>query len=118
MSTRERTSDAVTILRRRYVGEDPVRKASLEQERTHAKIAQQIFDLRTRAGLSQKELAQRVRTTQSVISRLEDADYEGHSLSMLQRIAEVLGARLDVNLSQAHLPQLDHGMKRATNSGR
>jgi ribosome-binding protein aMBF1 (putative translation factor) len=118
MSTRERTADAVTILRQRYVGEDPARKASLEQERTHAKIARQIFDLRTRAGLSQKELAERVRTTQSVISRLEDADYEGHSLSMLQRIAEVLGARLEVDLSQTHISQPDRGMKRATNSSR
>lgn len=98
MSTRERTADAVAILRRRYVGEDPARKASLEQERIHAKIARQIFDLRTRAGLSQKELAAKVQTTQSVISRLEDADYEGHSLSMLRRIADVLGAKIDVDL--------------------
>jgi transcriptional regulator with XRE-family HTH domain len=91
----------VAILRRRYVGEDPARKASLEQERIHAKVARQIFDLRPRAGLTQKQLAERVQTTQSVISRLEDADYEGHSLSMLRRIAEVLGARLDVELSPA-----------------
>jgi ribosome-binding protein aMBF1 (putative translation factor) len=118
MSTREQTSDAMTILRRRYVGDDPTRKASLEQERTHAKIARQIFELRTRAGLSQRELAERVQTTQSVISRLEDADYEGHSLSMLQRIAEVLGARLDVDFSQTHIAQPDRAMKRAANSGR
>jgi ribosome-binding protein aMBF1 (putative translation factor) len=99
MSTREQTADAAAILRRRYVGEDPARQASLEQERIHAKIARQIFELRTRAGLSQKELAERVQTTQSVISRLEDADYEGHSLSMLRRIADVLGARIDVDLT-------------------
>ena len=37
-------------------------------------------------------------TTQSVISRLEDADYEGHSLSMLQRIATALRMRLKVSL--------------------
>lgn len=102
MSTRERTADAIAILHRRYVGEDPARKASLKQERVHAKIARQIFDLRTRAGLSQKELAVRIQTTQSVISRLEDADYEGHSLSMLRRIAEVLGARIDVDLETEH----------------
>lgn len=58
-----------------------------------------IFAGRTGAGLSQKELAERVGTTQSVISRLEDADYGGHSLSMLQRIAEALGLRLDVSWS-------------------
>ena len=48
------------------------------------------------AGLTQAELAQLVGTTQSVISRLEDADYEGHSLSMLQRIADALHQRLEV----------------------
>ena len=101
MSTKERTADAVTILRQRYVGEDPARKAAIEEERLHAKVARQIFELRTRAKLSQKELAEKVQTTQSVISRLEDADYEGHSLSMLQRIADVLGARLAVDLEPA-----------------
>ena len=90
MSTREQTTDAVAILLRRYIGEDPARKASLERERILAKVARQIFELRTQAGLSQRKLAERVQTTQSVISRLEDADYESHSLSMLQRIAEVL----------------------------
>jgi len=99
MSIKVGTSNAAAILRRRYVGEDPARKASLEEEGIHAKIARQIYDLRTRAGLSQKELAERVQTTQSVISRLEDADYEGHSLSMLRRIADVLGARLDVGFT-------------------
>jgi len=101
MSTKDRTADAVAILRRRFVGDDSARQASLEEERIHAKVARQIFDLRTRAGLTQKELAEKVQTTQSVISRLEDADYEGHSLSMLRRIADVLGARIDVNLEAA-----------------
>ena len=99
MSTKVGTSDAVAILRRRYVSEDPARRASLEEERINAKMARQIYDLRLRAGMTQKELAERVQTTQSVISRLEDADYEGHSLSMLRRIADVLGARLDVELT-------------------
>lgn len=49
-------------------------------------------------GLTQKQLAERVGTTQSVIARLEDADYSGHSLFMLQRIASVLDRKLVVNL--------------------
>jgi hypothetical protein len=52
MSTREQTTDAVAILLRRYVGEDPARKASLERERILAKVERQIFALRTRAGLN------------------------------------------------------------------
>ena len=50
----------------------------------------------TRAGLSQRELAKRAGTTASVICRLEDADYEGHSLAMLRRIAAALDRRLEI----------------------
>ena len=96
MSNPRRTSDAVRILHRRYVGEDVQRKASLEQERVNAAVARTIYELREQAGLSQKELADRVETTQSVISRLEDADYEGHSLSMLNRIAKALNQQVQV----------------------
>ena len=57
-----------------------------------------ILAARESAGLTQAQLAKRVGTTQSVISRLEDADYEGRSLSMLQRIAEALHQRVEVRL--------------------
>ncbi len=60
-----------------------------------------IFDARTRAGLTQTQLAELIDTKQPVIARLEDADYEGHSLSMLQRIAEALGQRLEVSFVPA-----------------
>src|SRR5208337_1072125 len=91
-----KTSNAVRILHHRYVGEDVQRKASLQQERVNAEVARTIYELREQAGLSQKELADRVETTQSVISRLEDADYEGHSLSMLNRIAKALNQQVQV----------------------
>jgi transcriptional regulator with XRE-family HTH domain len=96
MNNHRKTSNAVRILHRRYVGEDAQRKASLEQERVNAEVARTIYELREQAGLSQKELADRVDTTQSVISRLEDADYEGHSLSMLNRIARALNQQVQV----------------------
>ena len=92
-------SDAVDILHRRYVGDDVRRAAEVERERTNAEVAQLIFDRRAAAGLTQKELAKLVGTTQSVISRLEDADYEGHSLTMLQRIAAALGQRITIDMA-------------------
>jgi len=98
MSKRARTSDAVEILRRRYIKGDPKREASLQMERVNAEVASMIYQRRTEAGLTQKDLADLVGTTQSVISRLEDADYEGHSLSMLCRIATALKQRLVVEL--------------------
>jgi transcriptional regulator with XRE-family HTH domain len=57
-------------------------------------IALQIAAARENAGLSQRELAKRVGTTQQQISRLESPNYEGHSLSMLRRVAQALDARV------------------------
>ena len=96
MDGRNKTRDAVAILHRRYIKDDPDHKAALEAARINAQVARTIHDLRTQAGLSQKELAGLVGTTQSVISRLEDEEYAGHSLSMLNRIANALDRRLTV----------------------
>ena len=63
-------------------------------------IALQISALRKEAGLAQKELAQRLGTSQQQISRLESPSYEGHSLSMLRRIADVLGATVQVKIQR------------------
>ena len=59
-------------------------------------VGLQIAALREQAGLSQKELALRLNTSQQQISRLESPDYEGHSLTMLQRIATAMNRRLEV----------------------
>ena len=101
MTKRERTQDAVKILHGRYVKDDPERKASLQEERVNAEVARLIYDMRTSAGLSQRQLAELIQTTQSVISRLEDADYEGRSLSMLERIATALNQKLTVVMDRS-----------------
>ena len=49
-----------------------------------------------RRGLIQREAAQRAGTTASVLCRLEDADYQGHSLSILRRIAEAVDKRIEI----------------------
>jgi transcriptional regulator with XRE-family HTH domain len=59
-------------------------------------VAVQIADLRRKAGLSQKALALKLRTTQQQVSRLESPAYEGHSLSMLRRVAKALHAHVHV----------------------
>jgi ribosome-binding protein aMBF1 (putative translation factor) len=96
MAKKAKHQDAVGILHNRYVKDDPERKASLEQERMNAEVARLIYDKRTSAGISQQKLAELIGTTQSVISRLEDADYEGRSLSVLERIAHALNQKLTV----------------------
>lgn len=92
----KKTSDAVAILHRRFVKSNTAKKA-LQEIRNNSDIAQKIYDLRTAAGLTQKQLAALVETSESVISRLEDADYDGYNLKTLQRIAAAVHKRLEIN---------------------
>jgi DNA-binding XRE family transcriptional regulator len=85
----------------RYIGTDPARIESFEEELVNAELSRKIHDLRTEAGLTQKQLADRVGTTASVISRLEAADYQGHSLAMLRRVAAALGKKVEIRFVSA-----------------
>lgn len=64
-------------------------------------VARKIYQLRKRAGLTQGQLAKLVGTTTSVICRLEDAEYEGHSLAVLRRIAGALNKRVELRFVSA-----------------
>jgi ribosome-binding protein aMBF1 (putative translation factor) len=98
-------SDTLQYFWDRYVGDDPERISEYEQLGADIEIAQLIYDMRTDAGLTQRQLAKKVGTTASVICRLEDADYEGHSLAMLRRIAEALGKRIEIRFVPAAKPK-------------
>ena len=78
--------------------QDPVFATRFEQAGEAWDVALQIAALREQAGLSQKELARKLKTSQQQISRLESPGYEGHSLSMLRRVAKALHARVRVVL--------------------
>ena len=83
----------------RYLEEqmqDPAFAARFKQAGKAWDVALQIAALREQAGLSQTELARKLKTSQQQISRLESPGYEGHSLSMLRRVAKVLHARVRV----------------------
>jgi len=96
MTKKKTTKDAVKVLHNRYIKSNKKRLGSLQRQRENLNIAELIYNLRTQAGLSQKQLADLVGTTQSVISRLEDADYNGHSLAMLRKIATVFHQKVQV----------------------
>lgn len=96
MPKRRKTTDAIEIIHERYFRGKPDMLAMLEEVRASDHIARKIYDLRTVAGLTQRQLAKLVGTTASVICRLEDADYEGHSLAMLNRIAAALNKRVKI----------------------
>src|SRR6266571_5029388 len=79
--------------------QDPVFARRFKQAGEAWDVALQIAALREKAGLSQKDLARKLHTSQQQISRLESPSYEGHSLSMLRRVAEGLGVTVRVTLT-------------------
>ncbi len=87
--------------RRKNVG--PRARKSAAYRKTFARTLHQIDlallvrEMRDDAGLTQAELARKAGTTQSVIARLEDAEYTGHSLGMLERIATACGIALKLH---------------------
>jgi len=105
---RQPTTDAIEILHRRYFEGKPEMLAMLEEERANTEIAQMIYDMRTEAGLTQRQLAKLIGSSASAICRLEDADYEGHSLSMLRRIATVLNKKIEIRVRPLPLKTVRH----------
>ncbi len=108
-----KTRDALKILER-VTGKRSGIRQDIANARINLEVAQMIYDARTKAGLSQRELAERIGSRQSVIARLEDADYTGHSLSMLQRIGNALGQHLELRFVAANR----RGPRRAGESAR
>ena len=89
-------SEALQYAYNRYGGRAKKKAEAFDAELANAEVARKLYDLRTQAGLTQAALAKLVGTTASVISRLEDADYDGHSLAMLRRIADGLNKRVEI----------------------
>ena len=69
-------------------------RAAIEQD---LDLGQLIYDMRTQAGLSQRELAERMGTTQSVISRLEEGGGAKNRIDTLARVATALDRHLVVS---------------------
>ena len=99
---RKPTTDAIQIIHRRHYEGRPQRMAELAEAEANDTVARKIYALRKRAGLTQQQLAKLVGTTTSVICRLEDADYQGHSLAMLRRVANVLNKRVELRFVNAN----------------
>jgi len=92
------------IVERRARKSAAYRKA-FTRTRYQIDLALLVREMREDSGLTQAELAKKVGTTQSVIARLEDAEYSGRSLSMLERIAVACGVALKLHAEKK--PHLD-----------
>ncbi|MBI2478729.1 MAG: helix-turn-helix transcriptional regulator [Planctomycetia bacterium] len=97
-SNSRKSSDALEIIDKNLIGDDAELRMLVEEATLNAQVAQSIYEARKAAGMTQRELADLIGTTQSVVSQLENSDYEGHSLSMLRRIAAALHMRVEMKL--------------------
>lgn len=97
---RKTTTSASRLLFDRVYRGRPERVAGLEETIEQLKVGQVIRQMREGAGLTQAQLAQRVGTTKSQISRIEDTEYDNHTLATLRRIADALGRSLVVRFER------------------
>jgi ribosome-binding protein aMBF1 (putative translation factor) len=84
---------------------DPELAAEFREAHERAALGLKIARLRTARGLSQAQLATRLNTTQSVISRYESADYRSYNIETLRRLASALGGELIVDLRDTTPPR-------------
>ena len=101
MSKKHRTTSAREVLRRRF---DRTPEDVAERDQTHREMSlgDKIKRLREEAGLTQQELADKIHTQPSAISRIEDADYDGHSIALLERVARALDMLLLIDFAPRH----------------
>ena len=83
-------------------------RAGIEQDLA---LGQLIYDLRVAAGLSQRELAERMGTTQSVISRLEEGGGVRNRIDTLARVATALGRHLVLSFPAEMPDQLEDAVR-------
>jgi len=94
---KNRTTSAQEIARRRFEDGSPERIAEREKTWREMALGMKIRQLREEAGLTQQQLAEKIATQPSAISRIEDADYDSHSVSLLERVADALGLELVID---------------------
>ncbi|MFN6215324.1 MAG: multiprotein-bridging factor 1 family protein [Microcystis sp.] len=92
-----KTTDDIKIIHQ-IIADDPTIQEQIALESINAEIAQLIYDSRTKAGLTQQQLADLIHVEKSVIEDLEDADYQDNPLIMLQKIATALNQKVKMSL--------------------
>jgi len=92
--TNEIRSDALKSLYDQLYKNNAARQHSLELEFLNAEVARNLYRLRTDLRLTQKELSEKTGIADIVIADIEDADFDGNSLQILQEICATFGKGL------------------------
>ncbi len=79
---------------------DPAYRAAYDEFGPEFELARSLIEARTRAGLTQAQLARRMKTTQSVVARLESGRVRP-STKTLEKVARATGTRLKITFEAA-----------------
>ena len=82
----------------RHWSKDESYKAAYDALDEEFQLARALIEARTRAGLSQTQLARRMKTSQSYVARIEGGQVRP-STDALERFAQATGTRLRITLS-------------------
>ena len=94
----KRVKDDLDRLTEKLLKEDPSFKEAMEKAEQAWDIAFQIHDLRKKAGLTQKQLAEIIGTKQSNVARIENADYTRYTLTTLEKVTRALKSKLEIRI--------------------
>jgi ribosome-binding protein aMBF1 (putative translation factor) len=81
---------------------DPDVRKEFDALKTEFQLAEEIIKARAKAKMTQAELARRIGTKSTAISRLESPNYGRASISVLKKVAEALGCELQIRLVPKH----------------
>jgi antitoxin HicB len=92
-------SDRANLNLDEYEPEEPYEIVSVSPAKMNP-VSIEIEKALESAGMTQAELARRMGVSRSVVSRITDPFYFGHTVSTLRRVADALGVDLEVRLAE------------------
>lgn len=97
-TSKQTTSDGLEILDRLFGADDPNWERDVRRARSEIAVGQQIYALRKKRGLTQAQLAKMANTSVPAISRIENANYDGHSLKVLRKLVQLMDGQLRISI--------------------
>ena len=93
-------SDAIvrTLMMLSHVRRNRKRPRALVEDRTLQTLVADFVAARTSAGMTQHEVAVRMWTTKSAVSRLESGCYARPTLDTIEKYARAVGARVEIRM--------------------
>lgn len=91
-------SDTLAWAHSDFIKNDPESQVLLEDYQIRIDIGQKVYDIRTLADMTQRQLGDLAGVGETTIDELEQVDYEGDALAMLVRIAAALSRKVEIRL--------------------